>query len=127
MHRNNPDPRDALWTFETENLAVCYFALPEDLDPADSFESDEDIEAVRSGAVDWFCACVAVYAKTDEPSWRWPELASDYLGGCAYKSAASFAEGENRSGYFRDMVREACSNARAELRRLKTIPLRSAA
>ena len=127
MHRNNLDPREALWTFETANLAVCYFALPEDMDPADSFCREEDIESVRSGSVDWFMAYVAVYAKTDEPSCYWRELAFDVLGGCAYESASAFAEGENRSGYFRDMVREACDKARTELRRLQTIPTRSAA
>jgi hypothetical protein len=141
---------DAAWSFETARFFVGFYAEPEDLDPADSFQFPEDIEAVRSGAVDWFCACVRVYLKGEDDSWcsDWRELASDYLGGCAYNSVREFytahrdtdpmnrncsimraARGENVviCHYFPSMVQEAVSAARAELARLKSVPVRSVA
>jgi hypothetical protein len=83
-------------------------AAPEDMDPADSFDREEDIDAVRSGAADWFQARVRVTLDGQE-------IGTDYLGGCAYASASDFVEGENRDGYFRDMVRQALQEARVTL------------
>jgi len=45
------------------------------------------------------------------------EIGADYLGCCCYRTAREFAQGENRDGYFRDMVREAIANARTYLRK----------
>jgi hypothetical protein len=112
------DPRNALWSFETARFAVCFFADPEEMDPADSFAFPEDIEAVRSGAVDWFSAAVVVFLKDPadpEATFRWRQVGADYLGGCAYDSARSFTEGENRNGYFRDMVRQAADDTRRNI------------
>jgi hypothetical protein len=77
------------------------------MDPADSFEFESDIEAVRSGSLEWFRACVGVF--------RGQELVGyDCLGGCAYVTARDFIKGENRNDYFRDMVREALRAAGRE-------------
>lgn len=107
---------DAIWSFETPRFFVGFYALEEDLDPADAFEVVEDITAVRDGLFEWFCANIRVYHVTDGDNWTL--LGQDYLGACAYTTARSFAEGDNRGGYFRDMVREAIGNARAEIRRM---------
>jgi len=99
---------ETLWTFETARFCVTCDAAPEDEDPADSFECEEDIDAVRSGAWDWFIARVRV-------TMDGREIGADYLGGCAYARASDFVEGENRDGYFRYMVRQALQEARATL------------
>ena len=52
---------ETIWEFRTRHFLVTFDVTPEECDPADSFEFAEDIEAVRSGAVDWFTARVAVY------------------------------------------------------------------
>lgn len=129
------------WSFATANLVVSFETAPEDLDPADSFEFQDDIDAVNNGAVEWFCASVAVYGPNGE------ELARDVLGGCAYATVREFYEGHrdpdpmNRNSsimrakrggnvcvchYFPSMVREAIAAARAELRSLQSINLRAA-
>lgn len=70
---------DTIWTFETANFTVELRVSPEDMDPADSFEFDEDIEMVRNGDVEWFCARIVI-------SKNGHEIGSDCLGGCAYKT-----------------------------------------
>jgi len=82
---------DAAWSFETANFFIGFYAEPEEMDPADSFEFQDDIDAVRNGDVEWFCAVVRVFAKlgSDEPS-DWLGLGSDSLGGCAYNSVREF-------------------------------------
>lgn len=126
--------REEIWSFETANFKVAFEVSPEDMDPADSFQFDEDIAAVRNGDVDWFVAWVVVYGPDGE------ELAYDCLGGCAYKSAREFhtghrdpdpmnrncslmraARGENVSicHYFPGMVSEAIAEARREIDRRK--------
>jgi hypothetical protein len=72
---------------------------------------DEDVEAINEGRVDWFVARVRVTLDGRE-------IGSEYLGGCAYTNATDFVEGENRNGYFRDMVRAALAEARHTLRNL---------
>lgn len=126
--------RDAIWSFETDRFFIGLYAEPEDMDPADSFEFPEDIEAVRNGDVEWFCAVVRVYYKKDNfPESWWREIGSDSLGACAYKTLAEFytahrdadpmnrncsimraARGENVTicHYFPDMVRTAIADAR---------------
>lgn len=120
-----------VWQFRTRRFRVALEIEPEEMDPADSFQFDDDIEAVRSGDVDWFCASVVVY---DEHGC---ELGRDVLGGCAYNSVEEFysshrdpdpmnrncsimraARGENVviCHYFPSMVSEAVSFARDYLR-----------
>lgn len=136
---------DAAWSFETDQFFVGFYAEPEDLDPADSFELAEDIEAVRSGAVEWFSAAVRVYYKRNEDNpHRWLLIGSDYLGGCAYNTVREFYTGHRDPNpmhrnssimrkvqgdnvvichYFPGMVREAIADVR---RTVGDIKLRTA-
>lgn len=121
---------DVAWEFCTANFRVRLEIEPEDMDPADSFDCEEDVEAVRSGAVEWFCASVRVY-------FQGREIARDSLGGCAYNSVREFytshrtsePDGRNCSiqtpagraysvgHYFPSMVAEATAEARKAFRR----------
>lgn len=125
---------ETVWEFNTAKFRITLEILPEDMDPADSFEFDEDIEAVRNDDVEWFSAKVAVYFKG-------VEIASDHLGGCAYNSIEEFytshrdanplnrncqafraVHGENSviGHYFPDMVRQAIGEARKVAAELET-------
>lgn len=124
--------KDFVWTHETARFRVTLHVEPEDMDPADSFEFAEDIEAVRNGDVEWFYARVIVTGPDGE------ELGSDSLGGCAYNSVREFftahwdsdqlnrncsimraARGQKTSicHYFPSMVAEAISQARTTMAR----------
>jgi hypothetical protein len=81
---------ETIWSFRTANFRVTFDVAPEDCDPADSFEFDEDIEAVRNGEVEWFQARVAVHFGESI-------VGADYLGACAYKTFAEFRESHFRS------------------------------
>ena len=129
---------NAQWSFETARFFVGFYAEPEEMDPADSFTFDEDIEAVRNGDVEWFAAAIRVYLK-DEDRCTWQEIGSDYLGGCAYKTVREFYtnwrtdpdefrntlankdKGVLIGHYFPDMVRTAIDDAREHLRRMGDI------
>lgn len=132
--------REVVWEFNTAQFRVALEISPEDMDPADSFEFEEDIEAVRNGNVEWFCARVAVYLKGQRLA-----LGADSLGGCAYNTVAEFytshrdPDAMNRNctimraargdisicHYFPEMVSIAVKEARAELARIKSIALRA--
>src|SRR4051812_6860681 len=88
MHRITDHAR---WSFETAQFFIGFYTEPEELDPADSFEFQDDIDAVRDGTVEWFCAVVRVHFKrgSDDPR-TWQEVGADYLGGCAYNSVREF-------------------------------------
>lgn len=117
----------------TARFRVALEIAPEDMDPVDSFEREDDIEAVRNGDVEWFCAHVVVYL--DERP-----VGDDSLGGCAYESVKEFYTSHRdpdptnrnctimrlaRAGsvdakysichYFPDMVRQAIRDARRTL------------
>jgi len=126
---------NTVWEFSTRNYRVALEIMPEDLDPADSFEFQEDIDAVRSGAVEWFQARVVVYGPDGE------ELGSDSLGGCAYATVREFYTSHrdrdpmNRNcslmrvargnvvlcHYFPGMVTEAVAAARAAIARRSSV------
>ena len=99
-----------------------------------SFDDDGSVrEGLNSGELIAFCAKAAVYYKGTE-------LATDYLGGCIYRSLDEFmdhrecgkqnkvyaAKGETgRCGsYFADMVKQVCDEARKELKRLQQVKVR---
>jgi hypothetical protein len=124
---DQPMKREFTWTHETARFLIALHIEPEEMDPADSFERDDDIEAVRNGEVEWFSASVEVYGPEGEL------LGRDTLGGCAYDSVRQFytehrcADPMNRNcsimreargsnvvicHYFPDMVRNAISEAR---------------
>jgi len=126
---------ETVWEFETKRFRVALEIEPEEMDPADSFCFDDDIEAVRNGSVEWFGARVSVYLDDLRVAW-------DYLGGCAYTTIREFYESHrdadpmNRNctimrrawngandpnakisvcHYFPSMVREAIAEARKAL------------
>jgi hypothetical protein len=113
---------EVVWEFCTAHFRICLEIEPEEMDPADSFQFEDDIEAVRNGSVEWFCASVVVY-------FDGREIARDSLGGCAYNSVREFytshrdPDPTNRNTietnkrhqichYFPSMVTEAVSEAR---------------
>ena len=113
---------ETAWQFKTARFTIALEIAPEEMDPADSFQFDDDIEAVRNGDIAWFVARVSVYLDGER-------LASDTLGGCAYKTIREFytahrdLDPANRNTietlkthtichYFPSMVREAVSQAR---------------
>jgi hypothetical protein len=102
---------ETVWEFKTARFRIALEIEPEDMDPADSFQFQDDIDAVRNGEVEWFYARVAVYMDDNRIAW-------DGLGGCAYKRVSDFydAHWKYREGtYFTDMVRSAISQARKVL------------
>lgn len=113
------DQAGAIWQFGTARYTVAFFAEPEDIDPADSFEFDDDIAFAREDdPAHWFSAAVGVY---NEHGYL---IGADYLGGCSYNSFREFCGNRYGStnngklvtgGYFPDMVREAIRSARWHL------------
>lgn len=125
MPRNPlPELSEALWTFQTANFVVGFWAEEEHIDPADSFQFADDIAFARSGEpAAWFAARVSVLLldTEGEPA---EELGVDYLGGCSYRSFEEFYRGHvglgvasRRDGcrygaYITDMVKQAVADAR---------------
>lgn len=125
------------WEFRTDRFCVALEIRPEDMDPADSFEFQEDIDMVRRGAVEWFVASVVVYLDGDE-------VGRDTLGGCAYTTIAEFYTAHRGPDpmdrncslmraqrgdisichYFPSMVGEAIAAARKNISRLQSVKLR---
>lgn len=116
---------ETVWSFATARFTVALEIMPEDMDPADSFQFEEDIDAIRNGDVEWFQARVSVYLDGQCVAW-------DCLGGCAYKTVREFytahrdADPANRNcaatnakhricHYFPGMVKEAIAEARKHL------------
>jgi hypothetical protein len=102
---------ETAWEFRTKRFRVALEIEPEDMDPADSFQFQDDIDAVRNGAVEWFYARVAVYLDGERIAW-------DGLGGCAYESVRDFYTSHRihkEGNYFTDMVRQAIDEARKVL------------
>lgn len=86
--------KDAIaWQFDTAQFTIALVIEPEDMDSADSFQFQEDIDAVRNGAVEWFQAGVLVFGPDGE------EIASDWLGGCAYDSVRDFITAHRTAPY----------------------------
>lgn len=119
--------------FHTPNFTVRVTA-EEDKYIDLSFDDDGSVrEGLENGKFIAFCAKAAVYYKGIE-------LATDYLGGCIYRSLDEFmdhrecgkqnkvyaAKGETgRCGsYFADMVKQVCDEARKELKRLQQVKVR---
>lgn len=117
---------ETVWTFETANYKIALEIAPEEMDPADQFSEEADIEAIRCGRVAWFCARVSVYKNGHR-------VGCDTLGGCAYYKVSDFytdhrdsdplnrncsimrkARGDNVSicHYFPSMISEAIADAR---------------
>ena len=125
-----------VWSFDTPRLHVALEVMPCDDDPADQFEFQEDIDAVRNGDVAYFDARVIVRDNEGR------ELGSDYLCGNAYNSVKEFytshrdpdpmnrncsvmraKQGENVCicHYFPDMVAQAVDQARTNMAMLRAL------
>ena len=95
---------------------IKFYALPEDMNPRDCFDSgeeyreqDEDwFDKIESGYYDWFIARVTA-------SKNGVELASDYLGGCWYESAMEFVTAND---YYSDMVQTVIQEAKETIKKL---------
>lgn len=131
--------RDVIYSFKTANLSVMAYAEPEDTDPADLFDFQEDIDAINNGDVEYFQVTVEI-----THNHTGGELGSDYLGGCSYNSTDEFVDSHrdrnpmNRNcsvyrakhpnsvicHYFPSMIRQACDEARDNLRKLRNLPVR---
>ena len=100
---------EKIWSFCTPNITISCDVAPEEESPHGAFDDDGEAERmIENGELDWFMVRVRVLKCG-------VELSVDYLGGCAYRNATDFVSGENRDGYFRDMVREAIADARKKL------------
>lgn len=121
-------------TFHTKQFRVVVDAVEED-DLDLSFDATgEVLEKLESGEYVAFCARARIFLAGSE-------LASDYLGGCIYRSLEEFAnhrecgkqnreyaaKGDNgRCGsYFSDMVHTVITEARKEIKRLQAVKVRS--
>jgi hypothetical protein len=106
-----------VWQFHTRNFTIALDVTEEMDSPEGHFEDAESVAFAQEGGWHWFTARVRVLHDGQE-------LGADYLGACSYHSLEDFME---PGGYFRDMIREACAQARHELRKLQSLHMRSAA
>lgn len=98
---------ETVWTFRTRYFSVTLCFSPcDDLDLSWD-ETGETREGLESGKYEAFDARVAVYYKGQL-------VAADYLGQCIHDSMTALKDFK-RSGYFTDMVRQACTEARRTL------------
>ena len=92
-----------------EGFDIRFYASPEIDSPDGAFDDDgETAAAIYEGRLDWFMAKVTA-------SRHGVELASDYLGGCCYKSAWDFVRDDD---YYADMRRQVVGDARAAIQKL---------
>ena len=92
-----------------DGFTVRFYTAPEDLDPVGQFHDPKDVEDIREGRITWFSAVV-------EASKLGIVLATEYLGGCAYKDPADFVR--ESGGYYDDMRDTVIRQAREVLRQL---------
>lgn len=106
--------RELIHVENRDGFTLATYRLPEFDAPEGHFCSgDDDADAqlcadIHSGRYDWFAVEVCA-------SREGVELASDYLGGCCYSSAADFV---TAGDYWPDMCAEAVTAARAVIGRL---------
>jgi hypothetical protein len=114
-----------LWTFETANFVVSLDCCAE-WAPDFSWMEEDDLARIESG--EWECVSFRVTVADR----RGIVIGCDWLGNSIYADVADFrrehigARGKWGS-YFRDMVHEAVSQARSEVERIASLPLRRAA
>lgn len=115
---------ETIWTFNTANLRVAYVVAPED-DCDLSWDDDGSVrEGLNTGKFICFVACLRVIHRPTGAV-----LGEDYLGQCIYESADAFIDhrgckANGYGSYFSDMVHEAVTEARKNLRKLHAIPMR---
>lgn len=100
--------------FHTEikdGFTIDVYALPEDISPKGCFDtedSQEIIDKIESGDLEWFCAKVTA-------SKNGIILADDYLGACCYESLTDFI---NPDCYFGDMRESVIKQAKEAIKLL---------
>lgn len=123
--------RYPMYRFHTARFEVIAYAMPEYMDPADSFCEADDIAFASNGdPAHWFCAVVEV---RDRENGR--VIGCDTLGGCSYNSFEEFvsshrdpnpdhrntlaatAQGVVYCHYFPSMIAEAIADARKNIGR----------
>lgn len=115
---------DRLWSFKTTNFTVVLDCTPE-LEPDLSWADAETLDNIKRGLWDNVMFRVRILGPSGE------ELSADYLGNSVYADVCDFrkehvgARGRHGS-YFRDMVSEAVSEARAVVNAYRAIRLRAA-
>jgi len=96
-------------TRKVGRFIIKTYALPEDLAPRVDFDDNgETADAISRGEHDWFVAKVVA-------EWNDFVLATDYLGGCCYKTFEDFANGQD---YHADMVDNVVHEATKKMQRL---------
>lgn len=92
-----------------EGFDIRFYAAPEIDSPEGAFDDDgETAAAIYEGRVDWFMAKMTANRNGIE-------LATDYLGGCAYKSVRDFIREDD---YYADMCQTVINEARAAIQKL---------
>jgi hypothetical protein len=98
-----------------KGLMVVFEAVEEDLDFQDHFSEEEDVKWIENqlnygNMSAWFCAKLTV--KLDGTDLE----ATDYLGGCSYKSFEEFTDTKD---YFGDMIDTATNELVSTMREAK--------
>ena len=97
-------------TESVDGFTIRFFAAPEDIDPAGQFHDPQDVADILEGRLARFVAKVTA-------SKLGVELASDYLGGCAYRDVSDFVR--ESGGYYDDMRNAVIKDARNTINQLK--------
>ena len=114
---------EKIWEYKTANFTVDLSVAPENMAPDEHFdwhfetekERQQLLEDINEGRLEWFIARVQVL-------WDGREIASDYLGGCCYKSFDEF----RHDPYFYSMIHEAIKEARQYFAALTITKIRAA-
>lgn len=100
--------RELIHTEERDGFYIRFYAMPEHTDPSGEFDDGGfTARQIAEGNMEWFTACVTA-------SKAGVELGADYLGCCAYESAADFLE----ELYYEDMAAAAINEAQEKLAEL---------
>ena len=97
-----------------DGFDINLYFIPEDTAPDWDFESESEkqelLYKIDRGIYLWFIAKVTA-------SKFGVELGTDYIGGCCYESIDDFIQSGD---YYDDMVNQAISRAKSNIRRLTT-------
>lgn len=106
---------EEVWRFETARFTIVGEVTDEEMSPEEQFSDRRDVEAIRNGEVQWFCARVRVLLDGQE-------VGSDHLGGCAYHRPLDLfrdhARGIERLRYLRGRTDRKSKNERKRLREM---------
>jgi hypothetical protein len=114
---------ETMWTFHTPNFSVSWQITPDDDCDLSWDETGETTEKVNDGTYQCFLSRIVVYFKG-------LDVGNSYLGGSIYENPAEFRDHIGTKGkygsYFRDMVREAITEARRTVGKMQSVRLRAA-